>query len=85
MTRSSCLLLLAVSLGRAVKEKTATKMSAAWARVYADVNTHKPREYWDYESHPIEWGYVCFSLFTSTSTKIIMFMCNSGAIYNNII
>ena len=26
------------------------------SRVYADVNTHKPREYWDYESHPIEWG-----------------------------
>lgn len=32
--------------------------SAIWARVYADVNTHKPREYWDYESHPIEWGSV---------------------------
>lgn len=26
------------------------------ARVYADVNTHKPREYWDYESHVVEWG-----------------------------
>ena len=26
------------------------------ARVYCDVNVHKPREYWDYESHPIEWG-----------------------------
>ncbi|XP_035678411.1 casein kinase II subunit alpha isoform X2 [Branchiostoma floridae] len=26
------------------------------ARVYADVNTHRPREYWDYESHVIEWG-----------------------------
>lgn len=25
-------------------------------RVYADVNTHRPREYWDYESHVIEWG-----------------------------
>lgn len=32
------------------------------ARVYADVNTHKPREYWDYESHPIEWGCVHVSL-----------------------
>ena len=31
-------------------------MSGSWARVYADVNTHKPREYWDYESHLIEWG-----------------------------
>ena len=26
------------------------------ARVYADVNTHRPREYWDYESHVVEWG-----------------------------
>jgi len=26
------------------------------ARIYADVNTHRPREYWDYESHVIEWG-----------------------------
>ncbi|KAK5985996.1 hypothetical protein GCK32_003433 [Trichostrongylus colubriformis] len=26
------------------------------ARVYADVNPSKPREYWDYESHVIEWG-----------------------------
>lgn len=29
------------------------------ARVYADVNTHKPREYWDYDTHVIEWGFVC--------------------------
>jgi len=26
------------------------------ARVYADVNTNRLREYWDYESHVIEWG-----------------------------
>merc|ERR1712179_383763 len=26
------------------------------ARVYCDVNTHRPRECWDYESHVIEWG-----------------------------
>ncbi|WAR11604.1 CSK21-like protein [Mya arenaria] len=26
------------------------------ARVYADVNNHRPREYWDYESHVVEWG-----------------------------
>merc|ERR1711978_669964 len=26
------------------------------ARVYADVNSHRPREYWDYESHVVEWG-----------------------------
>uniref|UniRef100_A0A8D2E0L5 non-specific serine/threonine protein kinase n=1 Tax=Sciurus vulgaris TaxID=55149 RepID=A0A8D2E0L5_SCIVU len=26
------------------------------ARVYTDVNTHRPQEYWDYESHVVEWG-----------------------------
>ena len=31
-------------------------MASSRARVYADANTRKPREYWDYESHPIEWG-----------------------------
>ena len=35
------------------------------ARVYADVNTHKPREYWDYDTHVIEWGsvYTAYSIF----------------------
>jgi len=26
------------------------------ARVYADVNTHRSRDYWDYESHVVTWG-----------------------------
>ncbi|VDK83333.1 unnamed protein product [Onchocerca ochengi] len=26
------------------------------ASVYAEVNQQKPREYWDYECHMIEWG-----------------------------
>ncbi|KJE96550.1 casein kinase subunit II [Capsaspora owczarzaki ATCC 30864] len=26
------------------------------ARVYKDVNVHRPREYWDYESLVIQWG-----------------------------
>ncbi|GMH41179.1 hypothetical protein BSKO_09089 [Bryopsis sp. KO-2023] len=26
------------------------------ARVYADVNVHQPREYWDYEALSISWG-----------------------------
>jgi len=29
---------------------------ASRARVYADVNSDKPREYWDYEAHEVEWG-----------------------------
>jgi casein kinase II subunit alpha len=24
--------------------------------VYTDVNTHKPREYWDYENLTVQWG-----------------------------
>ena len=27
------------------------------ARVYADVNSKKPRDYWDYENFEIQWGY----------------------------
>lgn len=26
------------------------------ARVYAEVNVHKPREYWDYENHVVQYG-----------------------------
>lgn len=26
------------------------------SKVYADVNPQKPREYWDYEAHMIDWG-----------------------------
>ena len=28
------------------------------ARVYADVNQHRPREYWNYDSLVVSWGYV---------------------------
>jgi len=28
------------------------------ARVYADVNLHRPREYWNYESNNINWGFL---------------------------
>jgi len=27
------------------------------ARIYADVNSSRPREYWDYEAHVIEWAH----------------------------
>ena len=26
------------------------------ARVHADVNVHRPKEYWDYESLTVQWG-----------------------------
>lgn len=32
----------------------AGKMSHA--RVYSDVNVHRPREYWDYESLALDWA-----------------------------
>ena len=39
------------------KQKFHTHMATpSISRVYADVNTHKPREYWDYEAHVVEWG-----------------------------
>jgi hypothetical protein len=28
--------------------------------VYADVNQHRPREYWNYEALNVQWGYVFF-------------------------
>lgn len=32
------------------------KPPSSVARVYADVNEHRPREYWDYENLMINWG-----------------------------
>lgn len=26
------------------------------ARVYADINVNRPKEYWDYENLAIQWG-----------------------------
>lgn len=26
------------------------------SRVYADVNTNRPKEYWEYETHVVQWG-----------------------------
>lgn len=26
------------------------------ARVYADVNTHKPKDYWEYDNYNVQWG-----------------------------
>lgn len=31
-------------------------LSCYAVRVYADVNVHRPREYWDYESLVVNWG-----------------------------
>ena len=34
------------------------EISGSLARVYRDVNSQRPREYWDYEALSVEWGYV---------------------------
>ena len=34
------------------------------ARVYTDVNVIRPKEYWDYESLNVQWGYDSFFLKT---------------------
>eukprot|EP00898_Chlorokybus_atmophyticus_P006078 jgi/Chlat1/6471/Chrsp45S05977 len=31
-------------------------MRQSRARVYADINVHRPREYWDYENVTVQWG-----------------------------
>ena len=38
--------------------RTKTRTVKNRARVYADVNQHRPREYWTYDAVPIQWGYV---------------------------
>ncbi|CAH0724853.1 unnamed protein product, partial [Brenthis ino] len=48
--------------GKSVVDKTLgwqsykTMAVPSRARVYADVNSQKPREYWDYESYVVDWG-----------------------------
>jgi casein kinase II subunit alpha len=39
--------------GRATRHPEA---AASVARVYADANAQRPKEYWDYESLDIQWG-----------------------------
>lgn len=39
-------------------KKVAAMAVPSRSRVYSDVNSHKPREYWDYESYVVDWGYV---------------------------
>ncbi|KAK9811016.1 hypothetical protein WJX73_006703 [Symbiochloris irregularis] len=45
--------LMATRFGKATREADA-EMSRA--RVYADVNVHNPKDYWDYETLSIQWG-----------------------------
>ena len=33
-----------------------SSFSSSLFRVYADVNVHRPRDYWDYEALTVNWG-----------------------------
>ncbi|RWV98763.1 hypothetical protein BHE74_00026650 [Ensete ventricosum] len=43
---------LAQKIGKAVRSPGAPSR----ARVYADINVHRPKDYWDYESLTVQWG-----------------------------
>jgi len=38
------------------RDRRRRELSGSIARIYPDVNTHKAREYWDYESLVVKWG-----------------------------
>ena len=45
---------MALRFSKAARIKDESVMSRA--RVYADVNTHRPQDYWDYENVTLQWG-----------------------------
>ncbi|KAL0350507.1 UNVERIFIED_CONTAM: Casein kinase II subunit alpha-4, chloroplastic [Sesamum radiatum] len=45
---------MAQKIGKAIRRPGAPSK----ARVYADVNVIRPKEYWDYESLTVQWGYL---------------------------
>lgn len=45
-----------VGPGASSSTKTGRMTLPSAARVYTDVNAHKPREYWDYENYTVEWS-----------------------------
>lgn len=46
--------------GQGAQKRTRQRKLRNRARVYTDVNQHRPREYWNYEALMIQWGYVIF-------------------------
>lgn len=43
------------------------------ARVYADINQYRPREYWNYDSLTINWGFLSFSFFLLLLLQLFFF------------
>lgn len=52
------------------------------ARVYADVNVLRPKDYWDYESLTVQWGYARYRNPTQTLTLIspFLFVCDENCL-----
>lgn len=42
--------------GTSIKQRNKNRTVKNKARIYADVNQHRPREYWNYESLTVNWG-----------------------------
>lgn len=38
------------------RQRRRRELSGSVARIYADVNNHRPRDYWDYEALTVDWG-----------------------------
>lgn len=52
-TKAAQGLMSALKISKAIRSKSGM-MSRA--RVYADVNVTRPKDYWDYEALSIQWG-----------------------------
>ena len=46
----------AATLAQKIGKSTRRPGASSKARVYADVNVVRPKEYWDYESLNVQWG-----------------------------
>lgn len=66
---------LAQKIGKSIRRPGAPSK----ARVYSDINVIRPKDYWDYESLTVQWGFVSFlSSFTPiyfTYTYVCVRVC----------
>ncbi len=71
----------AVKIGKAVRSKGGM-MSRA--RVYADVNVTRPKDYWDYETLSIQWGWgPSATLLCLQAARLLPACCPSCGLYHN--
>ena len=60
---------LAQKIGKSIRRPGAPSK----ARVYADINVIRPKDYWDYESLTVQWGYSSSS--SSSSSFLSIYFC----------